>query len=113
MAMRITIRNAKGLSQSLADQARHRLEFALGRFGARVRSLTVRLLDLNGPKGGVDKQCLVAVVLNPSSRLVLIEDTDADAVIAINRAADRTGRAVARALHAMRHSRTTSPRSWR
>jgi putative sigma-54 modulation protein len=103
--MRITIRNANALSPSLADLARHRLEFALGRFGARVRSLTVRLLDLNGPKGGVDKQCLVEVVLNPSSRLVLIEDTDADAAVAISRAADRAGRAVARAVHAMRDSR--------
>lgn len=70
-----------------------------------MRSLTVRLLDLNGPKGGVDKECPVAVVLNPSWRPVLIVDTDADAAVAIEREADRAGRAVARATHAMRDAR--------
>lgn len=56
--MRILIRMTAGLSPSLAPLARRPLEFALGRFGARVRSLTVRLADLNAPRGGVDKHCL-------------------------------------------------------
>ena len=56
--MRILIHMAAGLSPSLAPLARRRLEFALGRFSARVRSLTVRLADLNAPRGGVDKHCL-------------------------------------------------------
>lgn len=55
--MRILIRMTAGLSSSLAPLARRRLEFALGRLGARVRSLTVRLADLNAPRGGVDKHC--------------------------------------------------------
>ena len=46
--MRILIRMPAGLSPSPAPLARRRLELALGRFGTRVRSLTVRLADLNG-----------------------------------------------------------------
>lgn len=55
--MRILIRMTAGLSPSLAPLARRRLEFALGRFGAPARSLTVRLADLNAARG-VDKHCL-------------------------------------------------------
>jgi hypothetical protein len=97
--MRILIRMTAGLSPSLAPLARRRLEFALGRFGARVRSLTVRLADLNGPRGGLDKHCLVA--LTSPRRLIVIEDTDAEAEVAIGRAADRAARVVARAVQTL------------
>jgi hypothetical protein len=96
--MRILIRMAAGLSPSLAPFARRRLEFALGRFGARIRSLTVRLADLNGPRGGVDTHCLFAIRLTSPRRLIVIEDTDAEAEVAIGRAADRAARVVARAV---------------
>lgn len=97
--MRIAIRAAIGIPLELADLARRRLEFALGRFGGRIRSVTVRLGDVNGPRGGVDKTCVVKIRLDASKRLVVIEDADADATLAIDRAADRASRTVARALH--------------
>lgn len=100
--MRILIRMAVGLPPSLALLARRRFEFALGRFGARVGSLTVRLTDLNGPRGGVDKHCLVAIRLTSPRRLIVIEDTDAEAEAAIGHAADRSARAVARAVQTLR-----------
>lgn len=96
--MRILIRTAAGLPPSLARLARRRFEFALGRFGDRVRSLTVHLADLNGPRGGVDKHCLVAIRLTSPRRLIVIEDTDAEAEVAIGRTADRGARVVARAV---------------
>jgi len=99
--MRILIRMPAGLSPSLAPLARRRLEFALGRFGARVRSLTVRLADLNGPRGGLDKHCLVAIRLTSPRRLIVVEDTDAEAEVAIGRAADRAARTVARAVQTL------------
>ncbi len=68
--MRILIRMTAGLSPSLAPFARRRLEFALARFDARVRSLTVRVADLNGPRGGLDKRCLVAIRLTSPRRLI-------------------------------------------
>ena len=100
--MRILIRMTAGLSPSLAPLARRRLEFALRRFGARVRSLTVRVADLNGPRGGLDKRCLVTIRLTSPRRLIVVEDTDAEAEVAIGRAADRASRVVARAVETLR-----------
>lgn len=97
--MRIAIRPTIGIPLELADLARHRLGFALGRFGGRIRSVTVCLGDVSGPRGGVDKTCVVKIRLDASKRLVVIEDADADAAVAIDRAANRASRAVARALH--------------
>ena len=99
--MRVLIRMAAGLPPSLAPLARRRLEFALGRFGARVKSITVSLADLNGPRGGVDKHCLVAIRLTSPRRLIVIEDTDAEAAVAIGRAADRAARVVGRAVQTL------------
>ncbi len=99
--MRIAVRTSAGLPPALARLARRRLEFALGRFDNRVRSLAVHLTDVNGPRGGVDKKCLVTIRLDAPKPLIVIEDTDADAAVAIDRAADRAARAVARALHTL------------
>lgn len=74
-----------------------RLAFALGRFGARIRGVTVRFEDTNGARGGTDKLCRVDIGLRPSGRL-LVEDVDAELFLAIDRAADRAGRSVARLL---------------
>lgn len=74
-----------------------RLRFALSRFGERIVKATVKLEDVNGPRGGVDKRCHVTVILRPTG-MILIEDHDADLRTAVNRAADRASRAVHREL---------------
>ena len=109
--MRILIRKTAALPRSLARLAHHRLEFALGRFGAHVRSLTVRMTDLNGPRGGVDKHCLVAIRLTSPPRLVVIEATDVEAEVAIARVAERAARVVARAVHRLTDWRPSNGRS--
>jgi len=101
--MRITIRAS---SRRVTQLARDRFEFALRRFGHRVRSLVVRVTDVNGPRGGIDKRCQVTVQLQGPSRTVVIDDVDTDAAIAIGRAADRTARSVARAIEAASWWRT-------
>jgi len=91
--MQITVRTSNiGLSRL----ARRRFEFALGRFHGRIRTVAIRIVDVNGPRGGVDKHCRVTVQLSATKRTLVIEDTDADAAIAIDRVADRTTRTVAR-----------------
>lgn len=99
--MRINVRSTAGVTRAVARLARRRLEFALGRFGSRVHTLTVRVTDLNGPRGGVDKKCLIAIRLRSPRRVIVIEDVDADATVAINRAAERAARTVARAIQAL------------
>ncbi len=98
--MRIFVRPSAGWSAEATDLAQRRLEFALGRFASRVRSLTVRLTDLNGPRGGLDKKCLIAVRLDRPRKVLIVEDVDADGDAVISRAADRAARAVSRAIEA-------------
>jgi ribosomal subunit interface protein len=86
------------VTDALHIHIKRRLQFALSRFESRVLQVTVRLADLNGPRGGVDKQCRMAVAI-PSSGHIRAEVTDADLYTAIDRAADRIGHAVARELH--------------
>lgn len=92
------------------ERVARRLGFALGRFGDRVGRVTVHLVDLNGPRGGVDKRCRVVVeVLGHGP--VVVEDTNASLTAAIDRAADRVGQAVRRRLDAARlHASLVEPR---
>lgn len=96
--MRMSIVRSPEWPPGSVDLARMRLEFALGRFQDRVRSVRVRLADVNGARGGVDKKCLISVRLNRPHRVIVIDDTDADDAIAIDRAAHRAARAVSRAV---------------
>lgn len=112
--MRIVIRTSGGWPPAAIELVRTRLEFALGRFTGRVRSLHVSLKDLNGPGGGLDKHCRIAIRLERHGRLIVIEDLDAEPEAAISRAAQRAARAVTRAIDAAASSRhlRTAP-SWR
>jgi len=98
LSMRILIRLTSDTPPDIAERVRRRLEFALGRFSSRVRSLSVRLTDVNGPRGGRDKQCQLDVRLLRPRRVIIIEDVDAEVEAAISRAADRATRAIARAV---------------
>ena len=89
------------LTAALLVHVERRLRFALCRFGQKIRQVAVQLLDLNDPRGGLDKQCRVTVTLSPSKK-VMVGATDADLPTAIDRAADRLERSVIRALERAR-----------
>ena len=60
--MRLTITRRNGDArdeQELRSHIERRVGFALLRFTDALSSVLVRLDDLNGPKGGFDKRCLV------------------------------------------------------
>lgn len=46
-------------SPALADQIRRKIAAGLGRFHNKVSGVIVRIKDLNGERGGVDKQCSI------------------------------------------------------
>ena len=79
----------------LHEQVERQMNFALGQFESWISNATVLLEDINGPKGGIDKQCRVIVSLK-GGKTLKIEDLDADISIAVNRAADRVGQVVSR-----------------
>ncbi len=96
--MSLTIVDRSGvLSGELRELAERRLLFALSRFDSKVQRVSVVVADTNGPRGGVDKSCRIAVKLRRSGE-VTVTDQDADIATCIARAAERVGRAVSRAI---------------
>ncbi len=83
------------LTGAMRAHVHRRLGFALGRFSDRIQRVRVVLGDENGPKGGLDKTCRVRVDLRGLGE-VIVEQADSDVYAAIDRAADRVGRTVAR-----------------
>ena len=107
MQIEIQARNFS-LTRAMRAHIERRLAFALSTCNRHVRRILVRLSDINGPRGGSDKRCQLEVMLPGQS--VVIEDTEADLYVAINRAAARAGRTVMRQLRRKRHqSRLHTP----
>jgi ribosome-associated translation inhibitor RaiA len=98
MDMRIEILVRGGQHQTtdaLREYALHRLSFAVRRFRHRVRHLTVRVVDVNGPRRGVDSRCsITADLVDGQPRFV--EATAAWPFAAITLAAGRLGEALRR-----------------
>jgi ribosome-associated translation inhibitor RaiA len=80
---------------------RRKLGMKLGKFATSIERISVRVTDLNGPRGGVDQVCNVKVVLSglPS---VVIERRRAALHAAIDDALRATERAVRRCVHRRR-----------
>lgn len=77
----------------LREYTTHRLSFALRRFEDRVRRITVRFIDLNGPRRGVDSRCSMALDLIGGRRIV-VEATTAWPFASVGKAAARLNSAV-------------------
>ena len=85
------------LTPGLRDYVMKRLAYAFAHGEDHVTRLSVSLSDINGPRGGADKRCLIEVRLKQAP-VVVIKDVEADLYVAIDRAAERAGRAVERRL---------------
>src|SRR5512141_220754 len=94
-AMKIQIRQDDSVTEALRTHTLRRLGFALGRFGESVGDVIVRFSNSNRHGGGIDKCCQIQVGLLGSVKVV---ETDRDLFVAVDRAADRASRSVARAL---------------
>jgi len=103
--MRIEVRG-RGfeVGADLGGYAERRALLAMSRFASRIETLSLRLADTNGPRGGVDKECQIVARLRPSGALRVAEQ-DADIYAAIARASERLARAVARELARRREPR--------
>src|SRR5690349_3646597 len=85
------------LDAELEAYIERRLRFAFGRFARRIGRVVVRLSDVNGPRGGIDKRCRLSVALIPRG-VLRIEGTGADPFALVAHVAKRARRAVQRAL---------------
>ena len=94
------------VTTGLREYIDRRLYFALGRFGPAIDHVDVRVGDVNGPRGGVDKHCQIVVKLLASgSNPIAVNDNDEDLRTAVARASNRAGRTVARAIERKRRRR--------
>jgi hypothetical protein len=92
-----------GVELDVEDRAyiRRKLGMKLGKFGADIERISVRVEDVNGPRGGVDQRCRIKVVLRglPS---VLVESVQDSAQVAIDDSINAARQAVQSALQRRR-----------
>ncbi len=100
--MKIQIRGKDvQLDEDVKDYIERRIQFGLGRFSPRISGVTVQIHDLNGPRGGQDKECRIEVRLKPSGS-VFVKDSDAQIHAAVDRVTDRVARSVKRSIERTR-----------
>jgi putative sigma-54 modulation protein len=80
---------------ALRDYAGHRLSFTLRRFVHRIRRVNLRLVDVNGPRRGVDSRCSIVAELTDGGQL-FVDAIAAWPFMAITRAASRLSEAMRR-----------------
>lgn len=85
------------VTEALRGHIQRRLRFALERFTMQIRRVRVSVSDLNGPRGGIDKRCQLAISLVPAATIVM-EGRDSNIYAAVDRVADKAGRSIGRRL---------------
>ena len=91
-------------ADSLREYAIRRLSFALRRFDHAIRRVTVRVVDLNGPRRGADSRCSMIADLE-GGRRIFVDATTAWPFASITRAASRLGGALRREFGRTSHHR--------
>ena len=96
---------------ALREYTTRRLSFALRRFEDRVRHITVRFIDVNGPRRGVDSRCSMAVDLVGGRRIV-VEATTAWPFASVAKAATRLNAVVRKQAGRASSHRGDRPSHW-
>lgn len=63
--------STSGLDEESKNIVSRQLQYLLGRYRAVAMRVRVRFSDVNGPKGGVDKQCVVSVKLRHTGEITI------------------------------------------
>jgi putative sigma-54 modulation protein len=97
-------------SEALRGHTEREALFHLGRFGHDLSSVDIRIRDVNGPKGGADKQCRVFAT-GPRLGTSALQELSEDAYRAVSAAMARLARTVARGLDRARDWKVARTRS--
>lgn len=103
MQFTITSRNTD-LTQTIRQHVQDRLTAALDQHASRVQRVNVLLEDVNGPRGGVDQVCRVAVYLT-NGRIFHLERKGIDLYANVSLVADKVKRRVGRQVGKLRSRR--------
>lgn len=90
-----TVDRSGYLSSATLASVRRRLLFALSRFDPKIETVELTVSDVNGPKGGIDKECRILLRLRRGSDIV-ITDRDTSVAAGVARAVDRAARTLSR-----------------
>lgn len=95
------------LSEAILQHVEWRVESWLGWAAGQVAGVMVRLEDINGPHGGVDKCCRISLRLR-AARTLVVEGRDRDLYRAVDLGVARLKEAAAR--HVARQHTIQRPR---
>ena len=95
--MRIDIHTSSfSLTDSLRRHIEHKIRSTLS-WAQSIQNVSLRLDDINGPKGGADKSCRIQIPIAGGTPVVIYE-VQPDLYVAIDRAVERADRALGRKL---------------
>jgi putative sigma-54 modulation protein len=104
--MELSIRtHGLDISEPLRAYTERRLRFSLDGFATQLEGVEVRLDDINGPRGGVDKRCAIKVILRRVG-VVFARAAGDNVYSTVDSAAARIRSAVSRTLSRRRARRT-------
>lgn len=89
------------LTRALTLFIKDQIEKSMHVSDAHIQKLTVRLKDLNGPKGGNDKECCIEITI-PDQAPVIVKKRSSDAYASIRNAIGRASRITLRRLRKKR-----------
>jgi len=92
------------LSDALKAYTERRLQFSLSGVVTHLDGVEVRLGDINGPRGGIDKTCAIKVILRRFG-VVFVRAAGDDVYSTVDHAATRIRSAVSRTLNRRRARR--------
>ena len=96
--MRIDIQTRGfALTDSIRNHCERRMRFALGPTSGHLTGIAIRLADVNGPKGGADKRCMIKATI-PGAPTIVVGQEEPNLYAAIDLAADRMARTLSRRL---------------
>ena len=94
--MNVLIESSRsGEPQAWRQQVEQRVRAVLHRLQGQVQQARISLRDINGPRGGVDKQCQIMLTTAGYGQLVIVSRAD-DAQGALNQALQRATHSLAR-----------------
>jgi regulator of nucleoside diphosphate kinase len=97
--MKIDIRYVNvSASDALGQSTRRRLARVLRPFQGRIDTVEVRVVDINGPRGGVDKQVTVMAHVRGAKNKIIVTSESDDAYAAVQEACNRLAESVSRAV---------------
>ena len=83
------------MTDSLKQYVENQLRFVLTRYSVHIVKINVTLLDINGPKGGLDKRCRVRLKFSKLPTII-IQDTQKNLYAAIKTCGTKLKRTVER-----------------